>query len=97
MGLKEAYQEKIEAQVREWDAKVEGLKAKAQQAKAETKIKLEEQISTLRQKREGISQKLQALKEISEDKWQGLQAGIDQAWNDMKKLLEDITGQHKEK
>jgi hypothetical protein len=90
MGLKEAYQEKIEAQLKEWDAKVEELKAKAQQAKAEAKIRAEEQIQSLLKKRDGISQKLQALKEIGEDKWESLQGGIDQALHDIKESLRKI-------
>ncbi|MDP8265894.1 MAG: coiled coil domain-containing protein [Candidatus Aceula meridiana] len=95
MGLKEAYQEKIEAQIREWDAKVEELKAKAQQAKAEAKIRMEEQLLVLKESREGIVQKLDALKEIGEDKWESLQEGTDKAWSNMKNMLENFMNQNK--
>ena len=40
MGLKEAYQEKLEAQFKEWSAKVMELQAKTEMAKADAKIEL---------------------------------------------------------
>jgi len=41
MGLKEAYQEKMEAQLKEWTAKLAEMKAKADLASADAKVHLE--------------------------------------------------------
>ncbi|MFN2368127.1 MAG: hypothetical protein ABR605_04160, partial [Desulfurivibrionaceae bacterium] len=50
MTEKEAYQKKRSAQLREWQAKIEGLKAKADKAAAEQQIKFYKEIESLRKK-----------------------------------------------
>ena len=62
MNKKEAYQEKFDAQLREWSAKIDELKAKADQAKAEAKIEYYEQIEELRSKQAAAQTKLQELR-----------------------------------
>ena len=52
MGLKEAYQEKLEAQLKEWSAKFNELQAKAEIAKADAKIELQKHLQTLQAKQE---------------------------------------------
>ena len=54
MGRKEAYQEKIEAQLKEWSAKINELKAKAEKAAAEKKTELHKMIDNLRAKKPRI-------------------------------------------
>jgi hypothetical protein len=58
MDTKEAYQEKFDAQLREWSAKIDELKAKADKAKAEAKIEYCEQIDGLRSKQAAAQTKL---------------------------------------
>ena len=45
MNTKEAYQEKFDAQLRGWSAKIDELMAKADKAKAEAKIEYCEQVT----------------------------------------------------
>lgn len=40
MGAKKVYQEKMDAQLREWRAKIDLLKARADKAEAEQRIKV---------------------------------------------------------
>ena len=42
MSTKEVYIEKLEAQLKEWSAKIDVLEAKAEKAEADTKIKYQE-------------------------------------------------------
>ena len=51
MGLKEAYQEKLEAQLKGWSAKITELQAKAEMAKADAKIELHKHLQTLKPNR----------------------------------------------
>lgn len=44
------YQEKMEAQLKEWGAKIEGLKARAEKASVDAQIQYHEQIEVLRTK-----------------------------------------------
>ena len=54
MGKKEAYIEKLEAQLREWSSKIDELKARADKAKADVKLEYEKQIGELRTKQETV-------------------------------------------
>lgn len=88
MGMKEAYQEKIEAQLREWTAKINELKAKADGAKADAKIEIQKRIGTLRVKQEEAQAKFQALKQVGTEKWEQLRTGLDKAMDDLKTTWE---------
>lgn len=88
MNLKEAYQQKMDAQFKEWQAKIDLLKAKADQAKAEQKIKYYEQIESLRVKQQHVHEKLEEMRSASESAWEELKAGVDLAWQDLKGSVE---------
>ena len=95
MSLKEEYQNKIEAQLNEWKAEIEKLKAKADQAEAETKIKLYEQIEGLRVKQQAAHDKLDSLKAVGENAWEELKAGVESTFDELKKGLENVSAQFK--
>jgi hypothetical protein len=90
MGTKEAYQEKIEAQIKEWSAKLQEYKAKADKASADVKIKMYEQIDNLRTQKEAAQQKLSEIKGASADKWEVLKAGSERIMAEMKKVWEEM-------
>jgi hypothetical protein len=97
MGLKEAYQEKLEAQVKEWSAKLTELKAKADKAGAEAKVQMYQQIDQLRARTETAQQKLNEIKAASADTWEHLKAGSEKAVEEMKKTWESLRSKfHKE-
>jgi hypothetical protein len=48
MGMKEAYQKKLQAQLDEWNAEIEQLKAKADKAEAESQLEYYKKIEELR-------------------------------------------------
>jgi len=84
MGLKEAYQEKVEAQLREWTAKINELKAKADGAKADAKVEMYKQIEVLRAKEEVAQAKFQELKQVGAAKWEEIRTSLDKAMDDLK-------------
>lgn len=90
MGLKEAYQEKIEAQIREWTAKLQEFKAKADKASADAKIHMYKHIDNLRAQKEAAQQKLNEIKAASGDSWEVLKAGSERALEEMKKTWEEM-------
>ena len=96
-GKKSAYQEKIEAQLKEFAAKIEILAVKAEKAKAEAKVKYYEQIEGLRAKQEAVRQKLQSLKEPGTEAWGDLKKGIDSALADLKVAVQSAVSRFKEK
>lgn len=90
MGMKEAYQQKIEAQLKEWSAKIGELKAKAEKATAERKIELHKAIDVLRTRKEAAQKKLKDIKEASAETWENLQSAMDRAMADVKNYWESI-------
>jgi len=48
MSMKQAYVEKVQARLNEWDAEIEKLKARAEEAEADAKITYYQQIEALR-------------------------------------------------
>ena len=69
MGLKEAYLAKREAELKEWDAQIVQLEAKAEQAQAQVKIHYYEQLESLRTKQTAVRDKLHELKQSSGAAW----------------------------
>lgn len=88
MGLKEAYEEKMEARLREWNAKIDVLKAKADRAGAEQKVRYYESIENLRDKQKKLESKLEQLRSSSEMAWEEFRGGVEQAWEELKSAVE---------
>jgi len=57
MSLKKAYEQKFEAQLKEWNAEIEKLKTKAGKAKAEAHIAYHENIEKIKEKKKKWSKK----------------------------------------
>jgi hypothetical protein len=90
MAMKEAYQEKIEAQLKEWSAKFKELQAKAEMAKADAKIELQKQIQTLQGKQKDAQQKLNGLKGASADAWEKAKPDVEKAMDNLKSAWEGL-------
>jgi hypothetical protein len=83
MGMKEAYEKKLQAQLDEWGAEIDKLKAKADKAEADAQLDYYKEIEELRTNQEVANKKLSELKEASEDAWEDLKAGIESAWDSL--------------
>lgn len=97
MDKRKAYQEKVDAQLKEWSAKIDLLKAKVEKAKVEAKIKYYEKIEDLRAKQEVLKQKLQDLKGSGDEAWEELKTGVDKALDDLKDVINRAISRFKEK
>lgn len=91
MSQKDAYIQKLQARLHEWDKEVDRLATKAIKAKADAKLEYYEQIEELRDKREVVIEKLEKLRQASDDAWKDLKAGIESAWNDLSETLKSAT------
>lgn len=88
MSLKKAYEQKMDAQIREWSAKIDVLKAKADKAGAEQKVKYYERIESLQNKRKELENKFDELRNSSELAWEEFRGGVEQAWGELKNAVE---------
>ena len=94
-GLKEAYLANREAELKEWDAKILQLEAKAEQAQAQVKIHYYEQLESLRAKQVTVREKLHELKQSSGAAWESVKIGLENSWNDLKGGLTNAVAKFK--
>lgn len=92
---RKAYEEKFEAQLKEWSAQIALFMAKADKAKAEVKIEYYTTIETLQHKRETAKTKLQDLKAAAPGAWEDLKAGAEKAWAEVKTALQEAGAKFK--
>lgn len=96
MKNREAYREKLEAQMREWSAKIDLLKAKADQAEAEAKIEYSKRIEDLRQRKEALQAQLAELKNAGDAAWEEIKSGVEKASAELKSAVESAAAKFKE-
>lgn len=88
MSAKDAYEQKIQARLEELDAEIDKLKAKAKAADAEAQLEYTRQLSQLRELREDAGRKMERLGAASDDALDEARAGLENAWNDLKRAME---------
>ncbi len=87
METKEAYRQKIEAQLKEWAETIEELKKKAEKAVGTLKSDHETEIKTLVDKKNDMQQQLKEFMASSDDAWQIMKKGLENAAEDLKKAF----------
>ncbi|MBN2965598.1 hypothetical protein JWV37_12495 [Sulfurospirillum sp. T05] len=87
MSMKETYEKKLEAQLKEWGAEIDKLKAKAEKTEADVQLEYYKEIEELRAMQNQANEKLRALKTASDDAWEDLKAGMDNAWDSLGEAL----------
>lgn len=94
---RKAYQEKIEAQLKEWGVKIDELKAKAERSKVELKMRYEKQIEDLRVQKEALEKRLQEFKESGGETWEHLKTGIEKGFDELKDSVDRTISLFREK
>lgn len=80
MSTKDAYQQKLEAKLREWNAEIERMQAKAEQAEADARVRYQSEIRRLEEERARAEAKLEELRQSSDEAWDELKHGMENAW-----------------
>jgi len=88
MSMKDAYLEKMEGQLREWGAKFDELRAKANKAEAGAKIECMKQLDSLTAKRDAAQTKLGEIRAAGEGAWEILKTGVESAWSELKAAID---------
>jgi predicted nuclease with TOPRIM domain len=79
MNMKESYRQKLQAQLDQWSAEIDKLKARAEKADADIRLEYFEQIEDLKVKQQAATDKLDELMSASDDAWEELKAGVESA------------------
>jgi predicted ATP-binding protein involved in virulence len=92
---RKAYEEKFDAQLKEWGAQIALLKAKADNAKADAKIEYYKTIEALQHKQNDAKAKLLELKTAGDEAWEDLKKGAEKAWTEVKTAYHDASSRFK--
>jgi uncharacterized coiled-coil DUF342 family protein len=82
------YRDPIEAQLKELDARIDLLTARADKVRAEARVAYHEQLRELRDRREDIRAQLQALQETGDRATEDVRTGIGEAMRDLRDAVD---------
>jgi len=92
---RKAFEEKLDAQLEEWNAQIALLKARADKARAEAKIDYYKTIETLQQQKDGAMAKLEELRTAGDEAWEDLKTGAEKAWDEVKTSFQNAMSKFK--
>ena len=87
---KEDYQKKMEAQLNEWSARGDVLKARAEKASATAKIELQEQIEKLKALEVSAREHVAKLQQATVAAWNEGKADVTDKWNQVSGAVEAL-------
>ena len=80
MSTRDAYVQKLKAQIDDWKADIAKFEAKAGQAAADARVKYEQSLDSLRADRDKVGEKIEQIQQSSDDAWEEFQAGAEGLW-----------------
>lgn len=95
MNERELYQKKMKAQLDEWKADVDKLRAKSSGASADAQLKLLKLLKELDVKIDEGKSRLDKLVDAGEDKWESSKKSFESAWDSLKSSIKDATARFK--
>ncbi len=95
MTAKEAYKQKIEAEVELAQAKLAELKAQAKNSAADANIKYATQIEELEHGVEATKVKLKEMGNAGDDNWERIKDGVESAWSTVSAAVRDAAAKFK--
>lgn len=88
METREIYKEKYQAQIHEWAAKLDVLKARAEMMSAQAKLDAKPRIDAMHEKLEAAKAKMHDIASSTDDKWDEVKKGIDHAWDETRGAIQ---------
>lgn len=87
--------DKLEAQLKVFDAEIQKLSAKAEKVRVDLKAELQDQVRNLTRQRDSARKTLTMLREKSGDAWEELREGAEAAWRELKSGIDRAMNQFK--
>jgi hypothetical protein len=92
MVTREDLKEKIEEQLARWKTAIDGLKEKFDQAEADAKAKLHDQIESLHDRRIKAEKILHDVSAAIQDVWEQVKSGAEQGWTELTRTAKNTMG-----
>lgn len=93
MSDKSAYEQKLDAQLAEWQADIDKLKAKIDKAGADGRLEYRKAVEELEAKRREAGRKAEEIKAAGEHALADLKTGFDRLQDDFRERLRQTTRQ----
>lgn len=84
METKDAYKQKLNSQLKEWNAQINLLVAKVENAASDVKLKYAHELDEIKAKQHEAAQKLKEIEDASGDAWEKLKVSADKVWDDLR-------------
>jgi phage-related minor tail protein len=88
MDKREAYRDLAKAQIKEWEAKIDLLKARGEKATAGAKIDMINAVEKLQAEKNALQKRIAEMMDAGGDAWEKLKDGMEKAMDEMKKSIE---------
>jgi hypothetical protein len=85
---REAYRQKYDAELQQWEAKLTQLKAESRKWSANAKLTLDPYVHAADRQMNETKQRLDRIEVAAEDKWETFKGDMEQAWADLKAKIE---------
>jgi small-conductance mechanosensitive channel len=90
MTTRDEYVAATKQRLDEWNAEMDTLEAKAEQAKEDDKTRYQEMLATLRAKRQEVEEQLAVVKAATEDSWTRFKVDSDRVWEAFKDSVQQF-------
>lgn len=95
MEMRDAYKQKMAAQLKEWGAQINLLEARIENAGADMKIKRAGILHELREKQCAAFEKMVELEKAGGEAWEQAKETADKIWDDLKNGIADAHSKFK--
>jgi chromosome segregation ATPase len=83
METVEAHVQKMEAELKQWGARLEKLMTEAHATSADAKVDYRKRLDDLKQKYAAAEKRFTELKAAGSGKWEIFQGGVESAWHEL--------------
>lgn len=92
MNKKDLYKQKLQAQLDEWQADVNKMKAQLGGASVGAKLEINQELNQLEGKLAEGREKLEELSQATEENWENLKESIDETWEGIANSFKNVFG-----
>jgi hypothetical protein len=95
MDKREAYRDLAKAQIKEWEAKIDLLKARGEKATAGARIDMMNAVEKLQVEKNALQKRIGEMMDAGGDAWEKLKDGIEKGMEEMKKSIDKTVEKYK--
>jgi len=88
MSERDQYIEKAKAKLDQWNAEIDKLKARADEAGADARIEYGKRLDEMRSHRDEAEKWLRQMRDSSDAAWSDMKVGFDRAWDQLSGAFE---------